>query len=456
MPSCGVRSGSANRVRTSLSVGTAMKLTERKIETLTADRGQKDRLVFDDAQRGLAVRVTASGSRTYLCRYTLNRQKWRVPLGSRSALSLSKAREAAAAVMGDVAKGRNPAAERKEATAAEWAKRVRGRLTLAVLIQDWARLHLIHRRPRYAAEAVRALRHGFSKHLDRPAEDLDRAAVVQALDALTHPRKEKGRGNSSIGYGSAIAGRTAAYGRASFAWAMKRGTLPSNPFAELPMVSSVTKRERVLSDEEAGAIWRAAGEAPLPFGAIVRLLMLTGQRREEVAGMTWAELSENLATWTIPATRTKNGTAPLVPLSKPASKILKDLRSDGPVEGAHQRVNLALVFPGERGTPFSGWSKAKSALDTASGVSGWWLHDLRRTLATGLQRLGVRLEVTEAVLNHLSGSRAGVVGIYQRHDWAEEKRAALEAWSAHLLAAAKGRLPAEKVLPFSRADSGGM
>jgi hypothetical protein len=111
---------------------------------------------------------------------------------------------------------------------------------------------------------------------------------------------------------------------------------------------------------------------------------------------------------------------------------------------------------GERGTPFSGWSKAKSALDTASRVSGWWLHDLRRTLATGLQRLGVRLEVTEAVLNHLSGSRAGVVGIYQRHDWAEQKRAALDAWSAHLLAASESRLPAGKVLPFSRAGSGEM
>jgi len=437
-----------------------MKLTERKIEALAADRGQKDRLVFDDAQRGLAVRVTASGSRTYLCQYTLNRQKWRVPLGSCSALSLSKAREAAAAVMGDVAKGRNPAAERKEAAAAEWAKRVRGRLTLAVLIQDWARLHLIHRRPRYAAEAVRALRHGFSKHLDRPAEGLDRAAVVQALDSLSRPRKEKGKGKrkSSIRHGTAIAGRTAAYGRACFAWAMKRGTLPSNPFAELPMVRSVTKRERVLNDEEAGAIWRAAGEASLPFGAIVRLLMLTGQRREEVAGMTWAELSEDLATWTIPATRTKNGIPHLVPLSQRARELLHALRPDRPgdVQGAHQRAKLALVFPGERGTPFSGWSKAKSALDTASGVSGWWLHDLRRTLATGLQRLGVRLEVTEAVLNHQSGSRAGVVGIYQRHDWAEEKRAALDAWSAHLLTAAEGRLTAVKVLPFSRVRSGEM
>src|SRR5215475_9206832 len=123
-------------------------------------------------------------------------------------------RQAAAAVMGDVAKGRNPAAERKEAVAAEWAKRMRGRLTLAVLIQDWSRLHLIHRRPRYAAEAVRALRHGFSKHLDRPAEDLDRAAVVHALDSLSRRHKEKGKEKSSIRYGTAIAGRTAAYGRA--------------------------------------------------------------------------------------------------------------------------------------------------------------------------------------------------------------------------------------------------
>src|SRR5262249_49801638 len=121
------------------------------------------------------------------------------------------------------------------------------------------------------------------------------------------------------------------------------------------------------------------------------------------------------------------------------------------VEVAHRRAKLGLVFLGERGTPFTAGRKLKSAVDTASGVSGWRLRDLRRTLATGLQRLGVRLEVTEAVLNHLSGSRAGVVGIYQRHDWAEEKRSALDAWSAHLLAAAEGRLVAGKVLPFNRA-----
>ena len=119
-----------------------MKLTERKIEKLAPEAGRKDCLVFDDEQRGLAVRTSAKGSRTYLCQYTLHGRKWRVPLGACSALSLAKARQAAAAVMGDVAKGRNPAADRKEATAAERAKRARNRLTLRVLIEDWHRIHL--------------------------------------------------------------------------------------------------------------------------------------------------------------------------------------------------------------------------------------------------------------------------------------------------------------------------
>jgi integrase len=98
-----------------------------------------------------------------------------------------------------------------------------------------------------------------------------------------------------------------------------------------------------------------------------------------------------------------------------------------------------LVIPGDRPpSPFSGWSKAKGRLDAASDVRDWVLHDLRRTMATGLQRLGVRLEVVEAVLNHRSGSQAGIVGIYQRHDWAAEKRAALDSWAHHILAITSG------------------
>ena len=440
-----------------------MKLTERKIEKLATDQGRKDRLVFDDAQRGLAVRVTVTGGRTYLCQYTIHGHKWRVPLGSCSAVSLANAREAAAAIMGDVAKGRNPAAERKVAVAAERARRARNRLTLRVLIEDWKRIHLAVRRPRYAAEAVRALHYAFADYLDDPAEDLDRAAVVRTLDALTRRRKRWDGEGAGKGRGAAITGRTAAYGRAAFAWAIKRGSVGANPFAALPIVKGAAKRERVLSDLETAEIWRAAREASVPFGPIIRLLILTGQRRGEVAGMAWSELSEDLTIWSLPAERTKNGTTHNVPLSALVRSLLKPFMCE---DAGKRRASGELVFPGLAGTPFAGWSKAKAALDKAI-VAGrakaaetggkppaqlvpWNVHDLRRTVATGLQRLGVRLEVTEAILNHISGSRGGIAGVYQRHDWAAEKRAALDAWTTHVRSIVEGGIDGTNVVKMPR------
>ena len=439
-----------------------MKLTERRIEGLEVERSGKDRLVFDDAQRGLAVRVTAGGGRTYLCQYTLHGRKWRVPLGACSAVALSKAREAAAGIMGDVSKGRNPAAERKDAAATERAKRARNQLTLRVLIEDWQRVHLSGRRASYSAEAVRALHHAFQDVLDDPADDLDRTAVVRALDALARRRKRKGDGRPDRVRGAAITSRTAAYGRAAYGWALKRGVVRANPFADLPVPKSNGKRDRVLSDRELGEIWRAAGDATQPYGIIVRLLILTGQRRGEVAGMTWAELDEDLMTWTLPGSRTKNGAPRIVPLSQPARDILRALLGADLAEGRRaiqkRRAEGTLVLPGLFGTPFAGWSKSKAALDEAlireigsAGLDPWSLHDLRRTVATGLQRLGVRLEVTEAVLNHISGSRAGIAGVYQRHDWADEKRHALEAWGAHVEALAKGEAPSSKIVTLASA-----
>ena len=156
-----------------------------------------------------------------------------------------------------------------------------------------------------------------------------------------------------------------------------------------------------------------------------------------MCGIVWAELSGDLSTWTIPTSRAKNGATHIVPLSEPAQDLLRLPRFG------------ELVFPGLRG-PFNGWSKAKAALDAKSGVTDWRLHDLRRTVATGLQRLGVRLEVTEQVLNHIGGSRAGIVGLYQRHDFASEKRAALDAWGEHVIAVVEGRVAPVNVLALPR------
>jgi integrase len=161
----------------------------------------------------------------------------------------------------------------------------------------------------------------------------------------------------------------------------------------------------------------------------------------------------------------------VVPLSAVARNLLKELLPDHDNEAKaavrERRASGALMLPGAVGTPFAGWSKAKRALDkaitdaraNAAAAVGtkpiplvpWTVHDLRRTVATGLQRLGVRLEVTEAVLNHISGSRGGIAGIYQRHDWADEKRAALDAWAAHVLTVAEQRTPAGNVVKLARA-----
>jgi integrase len=212
--------------------------------------------------------------------------------------------------------------------------------------------------------------------------------------------------------------------------AVSKDLLAENPFAGIKL-EVVASRDIVLTDDDIRAVWEAAA-GPGSFNAIIRMLILTGQRRTEVAGMTWDEIAPDLSAWTIPENRAKNGRAHIVPLSPQAQAIIK---------AAHGRE---FVFQGRAGA-FSGFSSSKIALDENSGVKGWRLHDLRRTMATGLQRLGVRLEVTEATLNHVSGSRAGIVGIYQRHEWAEEKRAALNAWGAHVEAIVEGRESAGNV-----------
>lgn len=220
--------------------------------------------------------------------------------------------------------------------------------------------------------------------------------------------------------------------------------------------SPENRRERVLSDDEIRLVWQAFESIGWPFGPIGKLLLLTGARRDEAAALEWREVDLAARTWTLPAARSKNKRPHEIPLSDAAVETLAALPR---VEG-----KAGFVFTTTGKTAVSGFSRAKAQIDAAilemlqgnAGAAGadladakaperWTFHDLRRTVATNLQKLGVRLEVTEAVLNHVSGSRAGIVGVYQRHEYADEKRAALEAWGRYLDTLLGGALAANVV-----------
>jgi integrase len=198
---------------------------------------------------------------------------------------------------------------------------------------------------------------------------------------------------------------------AFFAWAIQEGLADINPVTGTAKADEGGSRERVLSREEIVALWRGLGDDR--YSDIVRLLLLTGQRREEIGGLNWNEVSNGIIT--LPAERTKNGRRHELPLSTQALAIL--LRQP-------RRNSSDLVFAG-----FNDWHRNKSVLDARLGLAPWRLHDLRRTCATGMAELGVQPHIVEAVLNHISGHKAGVAGIYNRAKYADEMRDALQRWA---------------------------
>jgi integrase len=212
---------------------------------------------------------------------------------------------------------------------------------------------------------------------------------------------------------------------AFFGWLAKHRRIEVNPCAGVHRPEPPKARDRVLTDAEIVAFWKASDEAGEPFAQLLKLLLLTGCRLNEVAGMRRAELGEDGMTWSLPGSRTKNHRAHVVPLPPVARVILATVK---PIEGEG-----GLVFTTTGRTPVSGWSKVKSQLDAAMQIPAWRLHDLRRTAATGMAELGIAPHIIEAALNHVSGAKAGVAGTYNRAVYSPEKRAALERWARHIL-----------------------
>lgn len=228
--------------------------------------------------------------------------------------------------------------------------------------------------------------------------------------------------------------------RSIFNWALGRGDLEKSPMLGMKVPRAAPERHHILADDELVVVTATAPKLGPVWGNLVHMLVLTGQRLREVAHMEWSELDRTGRLWEIPRNRTKNGRDHVVPLNRAAIATL-DALAGVSAEGAAELTwpRSGFVFSHVPGKPISGFSKVKARLDRMLAatkepeVRPWRLHDLRRTVATNMQRLGVRFEVTEAILNHVSITQAGVASVYQRHDWLDEKRAALDAWGSKLL-----------------------
>jgi integrase len=386
-----------------------MRLTDSSVAGLKLPPGKSEILVFDETTPGFGVRLRAGGKRSWIAQYRINHQQRRLSLGAVGVIDAADARKRAKQALAQVQLGRDPQAEK---TAARAPKVHRNTLSDVV--------------DRYLAVAARKLRastySGVVLHLRKHWQALH-GREIQYLERRDIAAELARIAEESGPYG---ANRSRAALSALFAWAIGEGLADANHVVGTNKATDEVARDRVLSGEETVLIWRHAGDGQ--YGAILRLLILTGQRREEVAAMRRAELDLEKQIWSLPGTRTKNGRPHDVPLSEAAVEIL---RNQSP------RPHRDLLF-GLAGGPFSGWSKAKASLDarisTALGhaLVDWRLHDLRRTVATGMADLGVLPHVIEAVINHISGHKAGVAGIYNRASYATEKHAALALWSCHL------------------------
>ena len=403
-------------------------LTDITIRKLLASPPPKRVEHADGKVAGLFFITQPTGATSWALRYRADGATRKFTLGSFPSLDLKAARRAAEEARGAIAKGEDPAAAKTAAREAAKAKReAEGDLVENVVSQFIERY--AKTKTRDWRETERLLKRDVAERWPgKCLREITKPMVHAMLDAIADR-------------GSPIAAnRVLAQLKVMCKWAVGRGIISASPCDGVSAPSSERgrARERVLSDEELRLVWKAADSIGWPFGPIVKLLALTGARRDEVAQMEWREIDFDRALWTLPASRSKNRREHAIPLSDMALDVLRSL----------PRIERSgFVFTTNARTPVSGFSKAKPALDRAmdelagegaSPIPGWVLHDLRRTVATNLQRLGVRLEVTESVLNHVSGSRAGIVGVYQKHDYAAEKRAALDAWTRRLDAIVTG------------------
>lgn len=396
-----------------------MRLTRQTVSRLELPPGKSETIIFDDSLAGFGVRIRAGGKRTWIAQYRVGTKQRRVTLGTVEAINPDEARDHARKLLASVQLGTDPQAEKV-------ATRTRAALTLDVIATRYLAHAKSKLRPRSFDEVERHIVQHWAPLREMPIHSVTRRDIAARLSEISTSR------------GPFAANRARATLSALFTWAMREGEVEVNPVIATGKAKEEVSRDRVLTEPEIAAIWHACSADD--YGRIVRLLMLTGQRREEVGAMRWSELelTGTKPVWRLPATRTKNNLPHDVPLSDAVLEILQSAprRAIPGTNGAEERD---LIFGMGQERAFQGWSKAKLAMDvrilqqSKMKIAPWRLHDLRRTMVTQMNELGIAPHVVEAVVNHVTGpSKMGVAGIYNRAAYSAEKREALFFWAAHV------------------------
>jgi integrase len=389
-----------------------MKLTERAVARLKPPTsGKLD--VWDQTLPAFGIQLRATGRRAWIIavRRPGRTTTSRIKVGDPATIPLAEARARAQGLMRDPSTLEKSGEEASEVD----PDSLTGDSSVAAVIAGFIQRD---QRPKNRSwrEVERTLKFDLADWGPRPIRMITQTDVIKVIDRVVDRGKP------------IMANRLLVHIKRMFKWAIGRGIIGVSPAVHIEAPSPKVERDRVLTDPELYAVWHGCNRLGWPFGPLVQLLMLTAQREGEVAAMRWSDLNLEAATWSLSGLQTKASRAHLVPLSTTAVRILEQLP---------RFAGCDFVFPANRTDntrPVSGFSKVKVRLDRICDVRGWTFHDLRRTAATALAELQVPPYVTEKILNHRSAESAGPVAkIYQRYDYLEERREALELWAGTLL-----------------------
>ena len=378
-----------NRPLTELAIKKAAKMTARYD-------------IFDASVRGLGVRIAPSGTKSWFIMRRFNGKMLRTTFGRYPEVGLADARLRAPAVLLKMSKGNTS----------------QGNDTFDTIVAEWIK------RDQSKNKSVEQVKTAIKRHVSpvfsgRKLDEIKKHDIISLIDHITDS-------------GSPVAAnRILAFLKRFFNWCVERDILEISPALSIKANSGEVSRNRVLSLIEIKSLWQTDDNLNYPWSPLIKLLILTGARLKEVSEMTWDEISLEDRIWLIPSRRTKNNRPHQIHLSTQAIKIIESLPNI---------KDQSFLFSTNSVRPVSGFSKAKKRIDLLSGVDNWRFHDLRRSFATHTtEKLEIPPVIIDKVLNHVSGAVKGVAAIYQRGEYMEQRREALQAWGDYLEKITKGK-----------------